>query len=105
MAVVPNFNCCYHKKINGKFYATGPGTSAFPLYPAVWHPHDLAGDVVPVTGGQSYSSSQVADVVNNFSHDVVSENEIDTDDNDDVLSAVALDREARVLLGIYGGSI
>ena len=40
-----------------------------------------------------------------LSDDGVSENEIDPDVNDDVLSAVALDREARVLLRKYMGDL
>ena len=54
------------------------------------------------TDGQSGSFSQAADVDYNLS-DVVSENEIDADD--DVLSTVALDQEARVLLRKYMGDL
>ena len=57
------------------------------------------------TGAQSGSFSQTADADYGFSDDVVSENEIDADVNDDVLSAVALDREAQVLLRNHKGDL
>ena len=58
---------------------------------------------VPVSGDQSGSACHDADVDFNFSDNGISENETDTDVPFYSLSAVAIDREARVLLRRFMG--
>ena len=60
---------------------------------------------VPVTGDQSGSVCHDADVEFNLSDIGISENESDTDVSDDLLSAGAIDRKARVLLRRYMGDL
>ena len=58
---------------------------------------------MPVSGDQSGSACHDADVDFNFSDNGISENETDTDVPFYSLSAVAIDREARVLLRRFMG--
>ena len=72
----------------------GGGFSHLPIYSI------NSSRAVPVSGDQSGF-----DVEFNFSDNGISENETDTDAPDNSLSAVAIDREARVLLRRYMGDL
>ena len=77
----------------------GGGFSHMPIYSI------NSSRAVPVSGDQSGSVCRDADVDFNFSDIGISENETDTDAPDYSLSAVAIDREARVLLRRYMGDL